>query len=398
MSIYPDRKQGKLTGRFAVEVQSGGRRLRGRRNTLAEAQALEKELLARFASGEALDAPRKFTASQSRPTTLKEAIASASGKVWAGLECERDCLTKLEAFLKVAGDKALNSITNNDIDDLVSALERTGRSDATVNRYMSAISVFLKWCEQRGYRDAGKGPASKITFDWREEQEGRLRWLSYEEEELMIQHTRGLIPLVIKVSIETGMRASEILELDRRGDLADGWVHLWKTKNGSARSVPISKETGDTLRYLLDKGMPSYSHLRYEWDRAAKELGLAGDEDFVFHTCRHTFATRLVEANVNLRVIQRLMGHKCIETTMRYAHVHDDTLAAAANLARTFHNSRRSVAGLNQSTQEGGLASVREVAKGAPLTDGKDTEVCGSDGAGVAELVDALVLGSNEDM
>jgi integrase len=355
---------------------------------------LEQEFLDMFASGEPVNAPRKFTASHSKPTTLKEAIASASGKVWAGLECERDCLTKLEAFLKVAGDKPLNCITNNDIDDLVSALERTGRSDATVNRYMSAISVFLKWCEQRGYRDAGK----KITFDWREEQEGRLRWLSYEEEELMIQHTRGLVPLVIKVGIETGMRASEILELDRRGDLADGWVHLWKTKNGSARSVPISKDTEDTLRYLLDKGMPSYSHLRYEWDRAASELGFAADENFVFHACRHTFATRLVEANVNLRVIQRLMGHKCIETTMRYAHVHDDTLASAATLARTFHNSRRSVAGLNQSTQDRGLASVREGAKGPPSTDRKDTEVRGCDGAGVAELVDALVLGSDEDL
>ena len=56
-------------------------------------------------------------------------------------------------------------------------------------------------------------------------------------------------------------------------------------------------------------------------------MGLSGDGEFVFHARRHTRATRLVEMGVNLRVIQQFMGHKVIQTTLRYAHVSDDMLA-----------------------------------------------------------------------
>ena len=44
-------------------------------------------------------------------------------------------------------------------------------------------------------------------------------------------------------------------------------------------------------------------------------------EDFRFHDLRHTFATRLVMAGVDFLTIMELLGHKNIETTMRYAHV-----------------------------------------------------------------------------
>jgi hypothetical protein len=60
-------------------------------------------------------------------------------------------------------------------------------------------------------------------------------------------------------------------------------------------------------------------------------MGLSDDEDFVFHALRHTRATRLVQHGVNLRVIQQFMGHKAIQTTLRYAHVSDDMLASAVD-------------------------------------------------------------------
>jgi len=59
-------------------------------------------------------------------------------------------------------------------------------------------------------------------------------------------------------------------------------------------------------------------------------MGLLDDEDLVFHCLRHTRATRLVEMGVNLRVIQQFMGHRSIQTTLRYAHVSDDQLARTA--------------------------------------------------------------------
>jgi integrase len=291
--------------------------------------------------------------------------------------------------LNTVGDKSLDKVTVEDIDEVISGLMRAGRSDATVNRYLSSINVFLQWCIDRNYRTT---PVPKL--DWREESEGRIRWLSYDEEALMLQHSRGLIPKIIEVGINTGMRCSEILLLAEKGDVARDWVHLWKTKNNSARSVPLTPETYRTLSYLMDQGMPSYAHLRYEWDRAAKLAGLDGDDEFVFHACRHTYATRLVEANVNLRVIQTLMGHKRIETTMRYAHVHDSMLVDAAFMARSFHDSRRSVDRLTYGVQTRGLALVRDGAKRAHLGLTGRLGEQPKRRAGVAELVDAPDLGS----
>jgi integrase len=51
---------------------------------------------------------------------------------------------------------------------------------------------------------------------------------------------------------------------------------------------------------------------------ACKEAGV---KDFTWHSLRHTFASRLVMAGVDLRTVQELMGHRTITTTMRYAHL-----------------------------------------------------------------------------
>ena len=47
----------------------------------------------------------------------------------------------------------------------------------------------------------------------------------------------------------------------------------------------------------------------------------AGLKDFTWHCLRHTFASRLVMAGVDLRTVQELMGHKTIQMTVRYAHL-----------------------------------------------------------------------------
>jgi integrase len=73
---------------------------------------------------------------------------------------------------------------------------------------------------------------------------------------------------------------------------------------------------------------------RYWFDKTKPAMGLAAEDAFVIHACRHTCATRLVEAGVNLRVIQRWLGHKNLATTARYAKSSDDILLrGAASLA-----------------------------------------------------------------
>jgi len=51
--------------------------------------------------------------------------------------------------------------------------------------------------------------------------------------------------------------------------------------------------------------------------------------DLRFHDLRHDYATKLLRATKNLKLVQRSMGHSNIKTTLRYAHVNDEEVATA---------------------------------------------------------------------
>ena len=63
---------------------------------------------------------------------------------------------------------------------------------------------------------------------------------------------------------------------------------------------------------------------------AQGSVGLAKIEDFRFHDLRHTAATRMAEAGVDIRTIAEFLGHSTIQMTMRYAHATDDAKRRAA--------------------------------------------------------------------
>jgi site-specific recombinase XerD len=87
-------------------------------------------------------------------------------------------------------------------------------------------------------------------------------------------------------------------------------------------------------------------------NRFQKACGDAGVELLSPHVLRHTFASRLVMAGVDLRTVQELMGHKNILMTMRYAHLSPDhkrmameTLESrfSAKSPATFHNTQPAI-------------------------------------------------------
>jgi len=62
----------------------------------------------------------------------------------------------------------------------------------------------------------------------------------------------------------------------------------------------------------------------------------AGIPDFSWYCLRHTFASRLVMAGVDLRTVQELLGHKSVAMTVRYSHqAPAHTLAAVERLTET---------------------------------------------------------------
>jgi len=259
---------------------------------------------------------------------------------------EDSSFRKLDRIIQIWGaDTQVDDVNTDKVDDLIATLRIEGRkgtrkgtlSEATINRYLSALSAFLNFCQARDIR---KRPLPKL--EWRDEDEGRIRWLSYDEEAQLMELLPKPYSTMVYIALRTGLRVSELigLEVDQ---LSPEWVHLWgtDTKSGKNRSVPISPGVYAALRPLVSEGtMPDYWQLRNEWDKARAKMGLTSDPTFVFHACRHSYATRAIQAGVNVRVLQELMGHSTIKTTLRYAHVDDQTKKQAALAAVAFHEEK----------------------------------------------------------
>jgi len=340
MTISPDKKQGKLTGRYRVEVQRGDRRLRGRADTLKEAKVLEDSFRSQLENGEVLHVPKRERASPPSPKIatalhLSEAVSKARGLLWAGQATEFESFRKLKRLeWIVGGETSIDDFDANAVDKVVRELQGGGVKDSTINRYLSCMSAFLTFCKRRGWKTT-----DVPEMDWRDEDEGRIRWITYEEEKALIAGLPHPYGTLVFIAIRTGLRASELLTLTPE-QVEPAWIRLWKTKNRTVRSVPITKEIYQTLAPLVTRGLPEYHKLRHEWDKVRKDMRLLNDSTFTFHACRHTYATRAVQAGVNIRVLQKLMGHKAIQTTLRYAHVDDQTLTDAVASALTFHDDR----------------------------------------------------------
>jgi site-specific recombinase XerD len=96
------------------------------------------------------------------------------------------------------------------------------------------------------------------------------------------------------------------------------------SKNGSARHVRLNQAAPGALETLRDKskgsefvcGGAKTSRKWFEPAVLAPKL-----EHFFWHCLRHTFASRLVMAGVDIRTVQELLGHKTISMTVRYAHL-----------------------------------------------------------------------------
>jgi len=128
------------------------------------------------------------------------------------------------------------------------------------------------------------------------------------------------VRVLIRTAFYTGMRLGEI----RRAIVADGALHLADTKNGDRRSIPAHPRLATCLRYL-----PITSNertLQAGWQRARRACAL---EHIHLHDLRHSAASEMINADVDLFTVGAVLGHKDPRSTQRYAHLQHQTLAGA---------------------------------------------------------------------
>ena len=162
-----------------------------------------------------------------------------------------------------------------------------------------------------------------------EENNERLRFLTVEECQTLIDCCQAHLKPVVTIALHTGMRRGEILGLKwEHVDLNHGFILLDTTKNGERKEIPIDNtlrkifedmpHSIESIYVFTDKDGNPYKSVKRSFRTA---LIKAGIRDFRFHDLRHTFASHLIMAGVDLTSVKELLGHKSLKMTLRYAHL-----------------------------------------------------------------------------
>jgi len=316
---------------YYLDFSYHGERVRkavGTNKKVAELAAKETEL--RIAKEEHLgifDA-KKITLKEFSEDYLKFSKANKAESSY-----KRDKLS-MKHLTEAFGSRIFAKITTQDI-ELYKITRREKVSGATVNRELACLShmftVAVNW------KILTLNPVKNVKKF--KEPPGRLRHLTMEELDRLIDSSSETLKPIIIMAYNTGMRKSEILQLKWENvDLASRTITVVKSKNNEIRVIPINRWLHETLVSL-----PSYREHKFVFTRKNGEcvaciktafdnaLLRSGITDFRFHDLRHTFASHLVMNGENLKTVQQLLGHKDIKMTMRYSHLSKDYVQKAVD-------------------------------------------------------------------
>ncbi|MFQ5911101.1 MAG: tyrosine-type recombinase/integrase [Thermoplasmata archaeon] len=211
-------------------------------------------------------------------------------------------------------------------------------SPATINRHL----ILLKAIFNRAIR-AGKVTTNPVRgVSLLKENNIRVRYLTPDEETRLLEVLPNRLHPLIIVAIYTGMRHGELLRLRWEDvDFYSGTITVCRAKSGEGRRLPMNTVIRDTLLNLRQERIqegrakrdgrellspyvfcaPEGGYLKNFYRDWYPALHRAGLRDLRFHDLRHTFASRLVMAGVDLYSVQILLGHKTPAMTLRYAHL-----------------------------------------------------------------------------
>lgn len=262
---------------------------------------------------------------------------------------------RLKPLREAFGSRPAHSITAQDIERWF-ILEGVSRNKdkkrnkkawkpATFNRYKALISMVYRQGIKN--RKVSVNPAREV--EKRTENNARDRYLLTAEESALRRVVVESCPermMELDIALHTGMRRSEQytcewswIDLDRRV------LTIPRSKHGEKRRVYLNDAAVAAFQLLWRFAVGTgrvFAHL-YQSDKTIgargwfdEALKTAHITNFRWHDLRHTFASRLVMAGVDIRTVQELMGHRTITVTLRYAHLAPQhQLAAVQRLCDT---------------------------------------------------------------
>ena len=268
---------------------------------------------------------------------------------------KRDKQGSLNSLLPHFGDRTPEQLKQNDVDSFVAAELERGAARKSINNRLACLSTLLRYAtgDRSKLRLHIGGMAAEIhAVD------------PAEVERLLATCEDDRLRAVVLLAAEAGLRVGEIRGLQWT-DVRDGQITIRRAldkqtgevitpKHDKARTVPMSPRVSDLLDAMPRRGL---------WVVSCDEGGAMGywplleavhalyhragvtRPSWPMHSLRHTFGTVMARRGTPLAVLQRLMGHADIQTTMRYVDVNEadkrDAIATVFGVAATWQQNEK---------------------------------------------------------
>lgn len=263
----------------------------------------------------------------------------------------RESYARLDQLVNpIIGAKPLEAITPDDIQAaLVAAEDQAGSRQAQLV-YTLLHAVFRRAVRSKHLRE---NPVEAVDKPDHEGKQGRA---------IEGANWQRLAPIIsgdvaFALMAFAGLRRGETLALRRADvDFSAGVLHVCRQRvrvggqlvtappksAAGIRDVPISPELEpilrEAVRFLLPNGLLvpiAPETLAHKWRDAQRKAGITSP--YRLHDLRHTYATRLVLAGVNIRVLQYTIGHASYQLTMQ-TYTHIGASAAKSELSRVYES------------------------------------------------------------
>ena len=246
----------------------------------------------------------------------------------------KDDLDQVRYLDKFIGDMYLDEINRTIVDRIAESKLNTGVKPATVNRLMEVMRVILNTAVKH-WEWVDRVPHIRMLREPRK----RIRWLTREEADRLIECLPIHLKATARFSLATGLRQANVtglqwteVDLDRRV----AWVHPDQSKTGMPIGVPLNSEAVIVLREQMGrhkkfcftyKRKPILKCNTKAWRNA---LVAANIENFRWHDLRHTWASWHIQNGTPMHVLQELGGWSDIRMVQRYAHLAPEHLSKYA--------------------------------------------------------------------
>ena len=276
----------------------------------------------------------------------------------------RDYRSDLKFFGQLLSDEGVTRLTQVDhalITKFIERMEaspvgrsdRAGLSEATIARRLAAVSSFLDFV-----RVTKLPKLRNPVVDYKRRWKRNNRSKPVAEDVLEKLLTAIIVPrdrVLVQLFLASGLRLSEMAQLDRdsikaeRNNTDGSYLGVGEVlgKGGKRRTFYVHpKILVPLFRYLKDRkdecsAMFVSERKQRMSNRAMQErMGYwcreAGVPHVRLHRLRHTYATRLINADMDVLQLKELMGHNSLATTLQYAEIADTTLARGYHAAMEF--------------------------------------------------------------